>query len=51
VPPCSYEWSDAPTWLVDPIDGTTNFVHGFPFCCVSIALVSRPPPGPQHAQH
>ncbi|MCS1349996.1 inositol monophosphatase family protein [Mechercharimyces sp. CAU 1602] len=24
-------------WVVDPIDGTTNFVHGFPFCCVSIA--------------
>ncbi|WP_151737958.1 inositol monophosphatase family protein ['Paenibacillus yunnanensis' Narsing Rao et al. 2020] len=26
-------------WIVDPIDGTTNFVHGFPFYCVSIALV------------
>jgi myo-inositol-1(or 4)-monophosphatase len=25
-------------WIVDPIDGTTNFVHGFPFYCVSIAL-------------
>ncbi|MGG1638056.1 inositol monophosphatase family protein [Paenibacillus sp. FSL K6-3182] len=25
-------------WIVDPIDGTTNFVHGFPFFCVSIAL-------------
>ena len=24
---------------VDPLDGTTNFVHGFPFVCVSIALV------------
>ncbi|HEU0053778.1 MAG TPA: inositol monophosphatase family protein [Longimicrobium sp.] len=25
-------------WIVDPIDGTTNFVHGHPFVCVSIAL-------------
>lgn len=25
-------------WIVDPIDGTTNFAHGFPFWCVSIAL-------------
>lgn len=28
----------APTWMVDPVDGTTNFVHRFPFSCVSIAL-------------
>jgi myo-inositol-1(or 4)-monophosphatase len=27
-------------WVVDPIDGTSNFVHGMPFWCVSIALVS-----------
>jgi myo-inositol-1(or 4)-monophosphatase len=26
------------TWLIDPIDGTTNFVHGFPVYCVSIGL-------------
>lgn len=26
------------TWYVDPIDGTTNFAHGHPFFCVSIAL-------------
>lgn len=25
-------------WLIDPLDGTTNFVHTFPFFCVSIAL-------------
>jgi myo-inositol-1(or 4)-monophosphatase len=25
-------------WVVDPIDGTTNFVHGYPFFCVSIAV-------------
>jgi myo-inositol-1(or 4)-monophosphatase len=28
-------------WIVDPIDGTTNFVHGFPFFTVSIALAYR----------
>ncbi len=26
------------TWWIDPIDGTTNFVHGYPFYSVSIAL-------------
>ena len=25
-------------WIIDPIDGTTNFAHAFPFFCVSIAL-------------
>lgn len=28
-------------WIVDPVDGTTNFVHGFPFFSVSIALAYR----------
>lgn len=32
---------DAPVFFVDPIDGTTNFVHGHPFWCVSIGLVVR----------
>ncbi len=27
-----------PTWIVDPIDGTTNYVHDVPFYCVSIGL-------------
>ena len=26
------------TWVIDPLDGTTNFLHGFPVFCVSIAL-------------
>jgi len=26
------------TWLVDPLDGTTNYAHAYPFFCVSIAL-------------
>ncbi|MGB8327654.1 MAG: inositol monophosphatase family protein [Steroidobacteraceae bacterium] len=25
------------TWIIDPLDGTTNFLHGFPTYCVSIA--------------
>ncbi|MBI1803029.1 MAG: inositol monophosphatase [Ignavibacteriae bacterium] len=25
-------------WVIDPLDGTTNFTHGFPVFCVSIAL-------------
>jgi myo-inositol-1(or 4)-monophosphatase len=25
-------------WIIDPIDGTNNFVHGYPFTCVSIAF-------------
>ena len=29
------------TWLVDPLDGTTNFAHGFPFFAVSIALETQ----------
>lgn len=28
-------------WIVDPLDGTTNFVHGFPFFSVSIALAHK----------
>ncbi len=29
------------TWIIDPLDGTTNFAHGFPWFCVSIALAAR----------
>jgi myo-inositol-1(or 4)-monophosphatase len=28
-------------WIIDPLDGTTNYVHGFPQFCVSIALEHR----------
>lgn len=34
VPPAAF--------VVDPIDGTTNYVHGFPWACVSLALVVGP---------
>jgi myo-inositol-1(or 4)-monophosphatase len=26
-------------WIIDPLDGTTNFTHGFPHFCISIALM------------
>ena len=29
---------DSPVWIVDPLDGTMNFKHGIPLCCVSLAL-------------
>nr|QKY15305.1 phosphatase IMPL1, chloroplastic (IMPL1) [Polytomella parva] len=38
------ELTNSPTWMVDPLDGTTNFIHGFPFCCTSIALVCEKVP-------
>ncbi|MDY0745694.1 inositol monophosphatase family protein [Paucibacter sp. R3-3] len=28
-------------WIIDPLDGTTNFIHGLPMYCVSIALTHR----------
>ncbi len=28
-------------WIIDPLDGTTNFIHGVPHYCVSIALMER----------
>lgn len=28
-------------WIIDPLDGTTNFIHGFPQYCVSIALAHK----------
>ncbi|MCH2440705.1 MAG: inositol monophosphatase [Candidatus Poseidoniia archaeon] len=29
------------TWVVDPIDGTTNFVHAVPHCCSTLALLDE----------
>jgi myo-inositol-1(or 4)-monophosphatase len=28
-------------WIIDPLDGTTNYTHGFPVYCLSIALARR----------
>ncbi|CAO3597256.1 unnamed protein product [Absidia cylindrospora] len=38
------EFTSEPTWIVDPIDGTTNFVHGYPFVAVSIGLTINKTP-------
>ncbi|EGO05357.1 hypothetical protein SERLA73DRAFT_174474 [Serpula lacrymans var. lacrymans S7.3] len=38
------ELTDEPTFCVDPIDGTTNFVHGFPFACISLGLIYQKRP-------
>ncbi|XP_070510917.1 inositol monophosphatase 2 isoform X2 [Cardiocondyla obscurior] len=32
------ELTDTPTWFLDPIDGTVNFMHLFPQFCISLAL-------------
>lgn len=35
---------DGRVWIIDPIDGTTNFAHSFPVFCVSIALWDQKKP-------
>lgn len=34
-------WDGARVWIVDPLDGTVNFVHGVPHVAVSVALWQR----------
>lgn len=36
--------TDAPTWIVDPVDGTTNLIHDYRFSAVSIALCENRSP-------
>jgi myo-inositol-1(or 4)-monophosphatase len=36
---------DKPRWIVDPLDGTTNFLHGVPHFSISIAVEERKPGG------
>jgi myo-inositol-1(or 4)-monophosphatase len=31
-------WDGRPLWIVDPLDGTTNYLHGHPFHCSSVAV-------------
>jgi myo-inositol-1(or 4)-monophosphatase len=31
-------WDGRPLWVVDPLDGTANFLHGHPFHCASVAV-------------
>jgi myo-inositol-1(or 4)-monophosphatase len=33
-----------PTWLIDPLDGTNNYAHGFPYFAVSLALWAEQQP-------
>lgn len=35
------ELTNSPTWIIDPVDGTLNFVHSFPHTCISIALLVK----------
>ena len=35
------ERSSAHRWIIDPLDGTTNFAHAYPHCCVSIGYEYR----------
>ncbi|NJC33174.1 myo-inositol-1(or 4)-monophosphatase [Sphingomonas jejuensis] len=36
---------DKPRWIIDPLDGTTNFLHGIPHFAISIAVEDRRPDG------
>lgn len=31
-------------WVIDPLDGTTNFIHGLPYFCISVALTFKGKP-------
>ena len=39
--PGEYHITDRPTWVIDPIDGTNNFVHSLPFVCVAIGVMVK----------
>ncbi|KAH8728524.1 inositol monophosphatase family-domain-containing protein [Phaeosphaeriaceae sp. PMI808] len=39
-----YLIDDRPTWCVDPLDGTVNYIHLFPMFCVSIAFIHNGKP-------
>ncbi|CAN6660810.1 inositol monophosphatase 2 [Trichomonascus vanleenenianus] len=36
--------TEEPTFIVDPIDGTTNFIHRFPFSCISLGFAYKKQP-------
>ncbi len=40
-----------PRWIVDPLDGTTNFLHGIPHFAISIAVEERKPDGRSEISH
>lgn len=35
------ELTDDPTWIIDPIDGTYNFIHEFPLIAISVAMAYK----------
>ncbi|MFZ4522532.1 MAG: inositol monophosphatase family protein [Bacteroidales bacterium] len=46
IPGCGFIAEESPalqpgdfTWIIDPLDGTTNFIHGVPLYCISIGLM------------
>ena len=42
---------DKPRWIVDPLDGTTNFLHGIPHFAISIAVEEKRPDGRTEISH
>src|SRR5256885_16060536 len=42
---------DKPRWIVDPLDGTTNFLHGVPHFSISIAVEEQKPGGSTEITH
>jgi len=42
----AHQGSSGRRWLIDPLDGTTNFSHGLPFFCISIGLEATTDEGP-----
>ena len=42
---------DKPRWIVDPLDGTTNFLHGVPHFAISIAVEEPRPGGGREISH
>ena len=41
---CSKKGDSEYAWIIDPIDGTTNFIHHIPFFCISIAVTKSGQP-------
>ena len=33
---------EGPCWIIDPLDGTTNYLHGIPHFAISIAAIDKP---------
>jgi myo-inositol-1(or 4)-monophosphatase len=42
---------DKPRWVVDPLDGTSNFLHGIPHFAISIAVEDKKPNGETEITH